>query len=54
MIQFDVLDDPRWQAKIEEKQERFRLDRYKLFAFQHGSMVYNPRDQNWIPNAKDF
>ena len=27
MIQFDVLDDPRWQANIEEKQGRFRLDR---------------------------
>ena len=27
MIQFDVLDDPRWQANIEDKQGRFRLDR---------------------------
>ena len=24
MIQFDVLDDHRWQANIEEKQGRFR------------------------------
>ena len=39
MIQFDVLDDPRWQANIEEKQSRFRLDRHRPFAFQHGSMV---------------
>ena len=53
MIQFDVLDDPRWQANIEEKQGRFQLDRYRPFAFQHGSMVYNPRDHNWIPNATD-
>ena len=27
MIQFDVLDDSRWQANIEEKPCRFRLDR---------------------------
>ena len=53
MIQFDILDDPRCQANIEEKQGRFRLDRYRPFAFQHGSMVYNPRDHNWIPNATD-
>ena len=53
MIQFHVLDDPRWQANIEEKQGRFRLDRYKLFSLQHWSMVYNPRYHNWIPNATD-
>ena len=53
MIQFDLLDDPRWQAIIEEKQGRFRLDRYRLFSFQHGSMVYNPRDHNWIPDPTD-
>ena len=53
MIHFDVLNDPLWQANIEEKQGRFRLDRYRSFAFQHGSMVYNPRDRNWIPNATD-
>ena len=53
MIQFDVLDDPRWQANIEEKQERFQLDRYRPFAFQHGSMVFNPLNHNWIPNATD-
>ena len=53
MIHFDVLDDPHWQAKIEEKRGRFRLDRYRPFAFQHGIMVYNPRDHNWIPNATD-
>ena len=53
IIQFDVIDDPRWQANIEAKQGRFQLDRYRPFAFQHGSMVYNPRDHNWIPNATD-
>ena len=53
VIQVDVLDDPRWQANLEEKQGRFRLDRYRHFSFQHGSMVYNPRDHNWIPNATD-
>ena len=53
MIQFDVLDDPRWQANIEEKQGRFHLDRYRPFSFQHGSKVYNPRDHNWMPNATD-
>ena len=53
MIQFDLLNDARWQAKIEEKQGRFRLDRYRPFAFQNGSMVYNTRDHNWIPNAAD-
>ena len=39
MIQFDILDYPRWQANIEEKQGRFQLDRYRPFAFRHGSMV---------------
>ena len=34
MIQFDVLDDPRWQANIEEKQGSFRLDRYRPTSFQ--------------------
>ena len=53
MIQFDVLDDPRWQANIEEKQGRFCLVRYRPFSFQHGCMVFNPRDHNWIPNATD-
>ena len=53
MKQFDVLDDPRCQANIEEKQGRFRLDRFRHFSFQDGSMVYNPRDHNWIPNATD-
>ena len=52
-IQFDVLDDSRWQANIEAKQGRFQLDRYRPFAFQHGSLVYNPRDHEWIPNATD-
>ena len=46
MIQFDVLDDPRWHANIEEKQIRFRFDRYRPFSFQHGSMVYKTRDHN--------
>ena len=46
MIQFDVLDDPRWQG-------RFRIDRYRPFAFQDGSMVYNSRDHNCIHNATD-
>ena len=53
MIQFDVLDDPQWQANIEEKEGRFRLDRYTPFSFQNGSMVYNPRDQTWIHNATE-
>ena len=53
MIQFDVLDDSLWQANIVEKQGRFRLDGYRHFAFQNGSLVYNPRDHNWIPNATD-
>ena len=53
MIQFDVLDDPRWQANIEEKEGRFCLDRHRPFSFQHGSMAYNPRDHSWIPNATD-
>ena len=53
MIQFDILDDPSWQANIEEKRGLFQLDRYKPFAFRHGSMIYNPRDHNWLPNATD-
>ena len=39
IIQFDIFDDTRWQANIEEKQGRFQLDGYRPFAFQHGSMV---------------
>ena len=39
IIQFDVLDDPRWQAKIEAKQGRLELDLYRPFAFQHGSLM---------------
>ena len=35
MIHFDVLDDPSWQANIEEKQGCFRLGRYRPFAFKH-------------------
>ena len=53
MIQFDVLDDPRWQANRKLKQGHFQPDRAKPFAFQHGSMVYKPRDHSWIPNATD-
>ena len=53
IIQFDVLDDPRWQVNIEAKQGRFQLDRYRPLAFQHGNMVYNPRDNGWMPNATD-
>ena len=53
MIQFDVLDNPRWQAITEEKQGRFRLDRYRPFSFKQGSMVYNPGDHIWIPYATD-
>ena len=53
MIQFDVLDEPRWQAVLEQKQGRFRLDRYRPSAFQHERIVYNPRNHNWIPNATD-
>ena len=33
--QFDVLNDPRWQADIEAKQGRFQFDRYRSSAFQH-------------------
>ena len=51
--QFDVLDDPRWQTIIEAEQGHFQLNRYRLFAFQHGNMVYNPGDHEWIPNARD-
>ena len=47
ILQFDVLDDPRWQANIEAKQGLFQLDRYRPFAFQHG------RDHEWIPTATD-
>ena len=53
MIPFDVLNEPRWQADIEDKQSRFQLDRNQPFAFQNGNMVYNPRDQEWIPNTTD-
>ena len=52
-IQSDIIVDPRWQANLEAKQGHFQLDRYRPFAFQHGSMVYNPRDHEWIPNASD-
>ena len=38
---------------IEAKQGRFQPDRYRPFALQHGSLVYNPKDQEWIPNATD-
>ena len=51
--QFDVLNDPRWQANIEAKQGRFQLDRYRHFAFNHRKMVYNPRNYEWIPNVTD-
>ena len=53
MIQFDVFNDPLWQANIEAQQGNFQLDRYRSLAFQHGHLVYNPRDQEWIPNATD-
>ena len=53
MIHFDILDDPRWQANIEENQGRFQLDCYRPFDFHNGSMVSNPCDHNWIPNATD-
>ena len=39
IIQFDILNDPRWQANIEAKQGPFQLDRYRPFAFEHGNMV---------------
>ena len=51
IIQFDVLYDPRSQANIETKEGRFQLDCNRTFAFQQGSMVYNPRDHERIPNA---
>ena len=53
IIQFYVLDDPRWQANIEEKQGRYYFNRYRPFAFKHGSIAYNPNDHNWIANATD-
>ena len=53
MIVFDVLNNPRWHADIEAKQSRFQLYRYRPFAFQNVSMVYNSRDLEWIPNATD-
>ena len=53
MIYFEVLDNTRWQANIEEKQVCYRLDLYWPFAFQHGSMIYNTYNHNWIPNATD-
>ena len=53
ILGFDFFDDVRWQADIEARQGRFQLDRYKPFAFQHGSMVYNPGDNEWISNATD-
>ena len=52
-IQFDVLDDPKLKANIEAKQDRFQLDRYRPLAFQHGSLLYNAWDHEWIPNATD-
>ena len=45
MIQFDVRDSRR-QANTEAKQGCFQLDRYRPFAFQHESMVYNLRDHD--------
>ena len=29
ILQFDVLDDPSWQANIEAKQGSFQIDRYR-------------------------
>ena len=54
IIQFDVLDYPRWQSNIEAKQGPFQLDPYRPFAFQHGIMIYNPQDHEWIPNTTDI
>ena len=51
MIQFDVLNEHLQQANIEPKQGHIQLDRYRPFAVQHGNMVYNPWDHEWIPNA---
>ena len=53
ILQFDLRDNPRWQANKKAKHGRFHLDRYRTFAFQHESMVYNPGDQEWTPNAID-
>ena len=39
IIQFDVLDDPRWQANIEAKQGRFQLEPLPTFCiptWKHG------------------
>ena len=51
--QFDLINDSRWQAIIEAKQSRFHLYCYRPYAFQHGVLLYNPRDHEWIPNATD-
>ena len=48
-----VLNAPRRQANIESKQGRFQLNCYQPFAFKHGSLVYNSRDHDWIPNTTD-
>ena len=53
LIQFNLLNDTRWQANIEAKQGRFQLDRYRHSAFQNRNLVCNPRDHNLIPNATD-
>ena len=52
-IQYNLHNNPRWQANIEANQGHFLLDRYRSFALQHGNLVYNPRDLDWIPNATD-
>ena len=39
-IHFDVIDDPCWQANIEEKQGSFRLDRYRPFSFQAWFIIH--------------
>ena len=53
MIQFVVLNNQRWQPIIEAKQGRFQLDPYRPFAFKHENMLYNARDHERIPNARD-
>ena len=39
LMQFDVLNDPLWQANIKTKHGRFQPDRFYPFAFQHRNMV---------------
>ena len=47
----DLLNDPRWQAKVERKQCRTQIDRSYHFISYYGDLFYNPRDDKLILNA---